>query len=354
MAAMTLGEIAENLGGDLHGDASLVIESVRAPEHAGEGTIAVVYDRRFAVHLENSAAGALVIPRGWECRRGNLIRVDEGRSALARLLAMFDEPPALTAGIESGAHVAASARFGRDVYVAAGASVGEHVVVGDRVRILANAVIGDGTSIGDGCVIHPNVTIYPRMRIGRRVFIHAGTVIGSDGFGYVPAGNGIQKIPQIGSVEIEDDVEIGANCTIDRATVEVTRIGAGSKIDDLVHIAHNCDVGRNSIIVAQVGIAGSVVIGDGAMLGGQAGVAEHVRIGPRVMIGAQAGVHSDIASGEWLGTPALPRERFGRMAAMMPHLPEYRDRVRALEERAAALEKLIEELHPRESSERKP
>jgi UDP-3-O-[3-hydroxymyristoyl] glucosamine N-acyltransferase len=182
------------------------------------------------------------------------------------------------------------------------------------------------------------------MRIGRRVIIHAGSVIGADGFGYAPQGGALEKIPQIGIVEIEDDVEIGANCTIDRATLEITRIGAGSKIDNLVQIGHNSHIGRNVVLVSQVGISGSVTIGDDVMVAGQAGIADHVTIAPGVRIGAQSGVHSDLLSGAWLGTPALPVEKAGRMFAVLPHLPDYRERVRALETRLAELQKLIEQL----------
>ena len=353
MTAMTLGQIAEKLSGDLDGDPSIVIRAVRSFELAADSAIAVVYDSRSAARIHSSPAAALVIPRTWDCRRKNIVRVDDARLALARLLALFDTQTYPT-GVEDGAHVAPTARIGRNAFIAAGACIGDRVVLGDDVRILSNAVVGEETTIGDRCVIHPNVTIYPRTRIGSRVIIHAGSVIGSDGYGYVPNGQSIEKLPQIGIVEIEDDVEIGANCAIDRATLEVTRIGAGSKIDNLVQIAHNCDVGKSAIIVAQVGIAGSVVLGDWVRLGGQAGISEHVRIGPGVMIGAQAGVHSDIPSGEWLGTPALPRERAGRMFAALPHLPEYRDRVRALEDKIAALQKRIEELQAIEAPERKP
>jgi UDP-3-O-[3-hydroxymyristoyl] glucosamine N-acyltransferase len=346
---MTLGEIARRLSGTLDGDASLLVERVRGFEHAGAGDLAIVWDPRHHGVIHKSLAAALVIPHDCSVVRQNVIRVPDAKQALGAVIRMFTMSQNPRMGIEDGAHVAPTVRAGERVFIAAGAYVGDGVTLGDDVRIHANAVIGEGSSIGDSTEIHPSVTIYPRTRIGRRVVIHAGSVIGSDGFGYAQWSDAIDKIPQIGIVEIEDDVEIGANCTIDRATLEVTRIGAGTKIDNLVQIGHNSEIGRNVILVAQVGISGSVTVGDGAILGGQVGVADHVTVGPGAKVGAQAGVHSSIPTGEWLGSPAIPRERAGRMFAALPHVPDYRERVRTLESKVEELEKLLDRL--REKSE---
>jgi UDP-3-O-[3-hydroxymyristoyl] glucosamine N-acyltransferase len=359
---IALGDIARHLGGTLDGDATLPIARVRGIEQAGAGEIAVVSDSRFTLLIETSHAAALVVARTCGSERKDLIRVDDPKRALAALIALFKPAELVPAGIEAGAEVAPTARLGARVFVASGAHIGDDAVLGDDVCVYANAVIGAGTIIGDGSVIHPNVTIYPRTTaIGRRVVIHAGTVIGSDGFGYTPNGESpsgestIEKVPHLGRVEIEDDVEIGANCTIDRATLEVTRIGAGSKIDNLVQIGHNSEVGKNVILVAQAGVSGSVTIGDGAMIAGQAGIADHVKVGPGVLVGAQAGVHADAPTGQWLGTPALPRDRAGRMFAVMPHLPDYRERVRTLESKVEALQKLLDRLLERSDVvDRKP
>lgn len=341
----TLGEIARHLNGILEGDSTLEIGAVRGVESAGPHEIALVADAKYLGVVATSRAGALVVPEGCSVSRGNLIRVREPKAALVPLLRLFAPVGRIAAtSIAPGAHVSKQAVIGKEVSVAAGACVEDGVVIGDRVRIHANAVIGEGASIGDDSIIHPNVTIYPRTRIGRRVVIHAGSVIGADGFGYVQSADGHDKIPHLGIVEIEDDVEIGANCAIDRATLEITRIGAGTKIDNLVQIGHNSAVGRNVIIVAQAGVAGSVTVGDGTMLGGQSGISDHVRIGPNVMIGAKSGVHADIESGVWIGSPALPREKAGRMHAFLPHLPEYRERVRTLETEVEMLKKAIERL----------
>lgn len=337
----TLGTIAEHLRGTIEGDASLRIERVRGFEQAGEHEIAVVWDPRFHGAIRSSAAAALVLPSTCPVQRENVIRVADAQHALAALVRLFAETVAPPIGIHPEAHVAGTARIGTNVFIAPGAFVGEHVVLEDQVQIHANSVVGEHSVIGAHSVLHPNVTLYPRTQLGKRVVIHAGSVIGADGFGYVRLETGLEKIPQVGIVVIEDDVEIGANCTIDRATLEVTCIRAGTKIDNLVQVGHNSEIGRNVLLVAQVGISGSVIIDDGASLGGQVGVADHVRIGPGVAVGAQAGVHSSIASGEWLGTPAIPRERAGRMFAALPHLPDYRERVRTLESKVEALETML-------------
>jgi UDP-3-O-[3-hydroxymyristoyl] glucosamine N-acyltransferase len=336
VTAMTLGEIALAIGGTVDGDPLRLVERVRGIETAGSREIAVVFDRRYFAAIDRCGAEALVIPEDWGTTRTNVIRVPDPGRSLAPLAALFARSEARP-GIDPHAFVAPSAALGTDVSIAACAHVGENVCLGDRVRIHANAVIGDDCVFGDDCVIHPNVTIYPRSRLGNRVVVHAGTVIGSDGFGFVHG----ERIPQVGIVEIEDDVEIGANCTIDRATFEVTRIGAGTKIDNLVQVGHNSDIGPHCVLVGQSGIAGSVTLGAGVQLGGQSGVSDHTTVGPGVRIGAKSGVHSDIAEGEWLGSPAQPRELAGRIFAILPHLPEYRERVRELEARVEELQKIV-------------
>lgn len=351
MRPRTLGEIARQIEGTLEGDAAMTIAGVRGVESAGPGDIALVSDARYFGTIEGSTAGALVVPDSCTVSRPNLIRVRDAKAALVPLLRLFEPSVAVDATvIDERAHVSPLATIGAGVSIAAGAHIGASVVIGDHVRIHPNAVIGEGASIGDGSVIHPNVTIYPRTRIGRRVIIHAGSVIGSDGFGYVQNSAGHEKVPHLGIVEIEDDVEIGANCTIDRATLEVTRIGAGTKIDNLVQVGHNSEIGRHVVIVAQAGISGSVTIGDATMLGGQSGISDHVRIGPNVLIGAKSGVHADIQSGVWIGSPALPREKAGRMHAFLPHLPEYRERVRTLETQVEQLQRTIERLLARQEA----
>jgi UDP-3-O-[3-hydroxymyristoyl] glucosamine N-acyltransferase len=238
------------------------------------------------------------------------------------------------------------------VYVGAGATIEAGAVIGDRCEVQGNTFVGKGVVLGEACVLFPNVTLYPGVRVGRRVRIHSGTVVGSDGFGYDRDADGVQhKIPQVGTVEIGDDVEIGANCAIDRATMGSTRIGEGSKIDNLVQIGHNCQIGKHCCIIGLVGLSGSVTLGDYCVLAGQAGIADHVRLADRVVVGAQAGVHRDLSPGNWLGSPAIPAEEAYRVYTTLSRLPEMRKSLRVLEERLRRLEEQLG--RPRDGGEQR-
>jgi UDP-3-O-[3-hydroxymyristoyl] glucosamine N-acyltransferase len=224
--------------------------------------------------------------------------------------------------------------LGQDVSIAPLTFVGDRVRIGDRTTIMAGCVLGQEVTIGADALIYPNVTILDRCRLGNRVIVHSGTVIGADGFGFVPLPTGFHKIPQLGTVVIEDDVEIGANCTIDRAALGETRIGKGVKIDNLVQVAHNVLIGDHSIIVAQAGIAGSAKLGKGVALGGQAGIVGHIELGDRVQVGAQAGVTHSLPPGQVvLGSPARPHREFSTINAHLSKLPEIYQRLKQLEER---------------------
>ena len=337
--SFSLGAIAREIGGELHGDAQLLIARVRDVEDAGEGDICVVIDRKFAPRLAELRASALVLPAGLAAPDRPVIAVANPRQALIRLLGLFHPEAPAPAGVEPGALVSEHATLGREVYVACGARVEAGAVIGRGTAIHANAVVGQGAEIGEHCVVFPNVTIYPGVRIGDRARIHSGTVIGSDGFGYDRDAGGIQhKIPQVGGVEIGNDVEIGANCAIDRATMGVTRIGDGTKIDNLVQIGHNCQIGRHCCIIGLAGLSGSVTLGDCCVLAGQAGIADHVVLADHVIVGAQAGVHRNLGPGPWLGSPAIPAGDAYRVYTALSRLPEMRRTLRALEERLQALE----------------
>jgi UDP-3-O-[3-hydroxymyristoyl] glucosamine N-acyltransferase len=264
-----------------------------------------------------------------------LIKVSNARIAFAKALTLFFPEPVLPAGIHPTAVVAASARIDPTAHI------GAHCVVGEKVRIGARSVlqggnhVGAGSQLGEEVNLFPNVTIYPRTEIGNRVRIHAGTVIGSDGFGYVQESGVHRKVPQIGNVVIGEDVEIGANVTIDRGALGSTVIGKGSKIDNLVQIAHNVILGEHCLIIAQVGIAGSTQLGDSVILAGQAGVAGHLKIGNRVVVAGQSGVMTDIPDGgKWLGSPAQPDRQTKRQMIAIQHLPELLRRVTELEKQA--------------------
>jgi UDP-3-O-[3-hydroxymyristoyl] glucosamine N-acyltransferase len=236
--------------------------------------------------------------------------------------------------VDPAAHLEPNVGVGAAAVIEAGARIGTGTTVG------AGAYVGRNVAVGDNCLIHPGVRLLHGVRLGSRVIVHAGTVVGSDGFGFVPTGNGHDKIPQIGDVVIEDDVEIGANCTIDRGTLGSTRIGRGVKIDNLVHIGHNVTIGENSVIVAQVGISGSTRVGRGVMLGGQAGVAGHVEVGDGARVGGQSGVTKSVDAGAVVsGYPAMDHDRARRLQAHLRRLPDLSEQVRKLEARLRDLEK---------------
>ncbi|OGR16067.1 MAG: hypothetical protein A3K53_07500 [Deltaproteobacteria bacterium RIFOXYB2_FULL_66_7] len=240
----------------------------------------------------------------------------------------------MAAGVSAQASVHPTAVLGKEVHVGPFAVVAEGAVVGDRVTLYPGAYVGKGAEVGEDSVLHPRVTLYEGGRIGKRVLLHAGCVIGSDGFGFAPTPQGYRKIPQVGIVEIGDDVEIGANTTVDRAALGVTRIGPGTKLDNLIQVGHNVEIGRDTVIAALVGIAGSARIGNRVMIGGQAGVAGHLEVGDGVMLGAKSGVAVSLSAKEhraWSGVPAMPHRTWLKMVTLLPRLPELFRRVTRLE-----------------------
>jgi UDP-3-O-[3-hydroxymyristoyl] glucosamine N-acyltransferase len=267
------------------------------------------------------------------------IRVKNPLYAFAQLLQLFTANPPHFSGISEKAFVSHRAIIGRDVSIYPYTYVSDDVVIGDKTIIYPGVFIGDETTIGDECVLYPNVTIRERVKIGSKVIIHPGSVIGSDGFGYVSEGGRHHKIPQIGGVIVGDNVEIGANVTVDRATTGNTVIGSGTKIDNLVQIAHNVRIGENSIIVAQVGIAGSSEIGNFVVLGGQVGIPDHVRISDGTMVGAQSGVVGDLTKGVYSGSPAIAHRDWLKASVLFARLPELNKKVKELEEKLNRLER---------------
>lgn len=336
---MQLGELAERLGCRLEGDGGLEIRGVRGLEDAGPQDLTFVAQERYLSRLARSTAAAVILAEGWPAVDRPALRSPNPTLAFARALSLFHPPRVSAPGIHPTAVVAPDAR------VAPTASVGPLTVVGPGAEVGADTIleahvaVGAGVCIGQGCRIFPQVTLRDGVVLGDRVTVHSGTVIGADGFGYARDGHRYVKIPQVGRVVIEDDVEIGANVTIDRATLGETRIGRGTKIDNLVQIGHNVRVGADTVIVAQVGISGSARIGSRVTLAGQVGVVDHVEIGDDVIVGAQSGVTKDIPPGSVvLGSPAIPHADFKRRVATVARLPEMRKVLRALEERLAALE----------------
>lgn len=337
---MKLAAIAQLVGGRLEGDGAIEITGVAGLREAGRGDVSFLTNARYASAVAGTGASAVLLGEEW---RGAcpcaLVRVADPNRAFALLAERFAPP---LPEIEAGIH--ATAVLGRDVALGKGVSVGPHVTlgrgvrVGDRTAIAAGCVVGQDTTIGADCRLHSLVSVREHTRIGNRVIVHSGSVIGSDGFGYTPVGGRWEKIEQRGIVEIGDDVEIGANVTVDRARFGRTVIERGVKIDNLVQVAHNVRIGADTAIAAQVGIAGSTHVGAHTQIGGQAGVGGHLRVGAGAVIGGQAGVTKDVAPRTFVsGYPAMPHAKARRLHALTMRLPELRRRLGELEERLREL-----------------
>ena len=338
----TVAEIAAIVGGTVIGDGSTPITGVNGIRQATSGDITFLASPRYTAYLEGTSAAAVVVAEDQELAgRIPSIRVPDPSAAFQRVAAWFSPPPVIPApGVHPGAVVHDTARLGRAVSVGPLAVIEQGAVIGDECAVGAGAYIGPFSSLGGATRIHPHVTILAHSRIGRRVIIHSGTVIGSDGFGYEVDEQGVRtKIPQLGIVEIGDDVEIGAGVTVDRARFGRTRIGNGVKIDNLVQVAHNVVVGDHAVLVAQVAIAGSTVLEPHTMVAGQAGVAGHLVIGAGAVIAGRAGVTKDVPPKTFVsGFPAMPHARAQRLQAEMNRLPRLKKRVAELEQRLAQLE----------------
>ncbi len=334
---MKLKEIAEIIGGQLIGDGEIEITGVSGLSEAKAGDISFLTGTKLVAEAGKSRASAIIVNKAVEGMDKPQVAVGNPQLAFAQLLGHFYVKPHPYLGISEKAVVSPSAEIGENVTIYPFAYICDKAVIGKDSIIYPGAYVGEKSVIGEGCLIYPNVTIRDGVTIGKRVIIHAGAVIGADGFGYVFDGRAHRKIPQVGSVIIEDDVEIGANTAIDRATTGATVVGQGTKIDNLVQIAHNVKIGRAAIIVSQVGIAGSSEIGDGVILGGQAGIPDHVKLEAGAMVGAQAGVIGDLKKGIYLGAPAIPHRDWLKASAIFAQLPELKKKIRELEEQINTL-----------------
>ena len=331
---LTAAEIARQLGGEVIGDGSLVLTGFAPADHAKAGELTFAENADFFARAEQSAASAIIVAGPFTCAGKVLIRVLDARVAFARVLPLFFHEPVFAPGIHATALVAASAKLDPSVHVGPYCVVGEGVRVGARSVLQGGNHLGAASQLGEDVNLFPNVTLYPRTEIGNRVRVHAGTVIGSDGFGYAQDGGIHRKVPQTGNVIIGDDVEIGANVTIDCGALGPTVIGAGTKIDNLVQIAHNVEIGEHCLLLSQVGIAGSTKVGDHVILAGQVGIAGHLRIGSHAVVAANSGVMNDIPGGEkWLGSPAQPDTQYKREVIARRRLPDLLKRVAALEKK---------------------
>jgi UDP-3-O-[3-hydroxymyristoyl] glucosamine N-acyltransferase len=334
----TLGELAVLLQGELKGSPGLEIEGIAAIENASPREITFIAQRRYARLAAASRAGAFIVAPDLADLARPLIVVPNPYLAYARVAALFAPPLRRWPGVSDQACLGRDLELGREVSIAPLVFIGDRVRLGDGVTVMPGCFLGDDVEIGAGTLLYPHVTVLERCRVGARCTIHSGTVIGADGFGFVPTESGNEKIPQLGTVVIADDVEIGANCAIDRGALGETRIGRGVKIDNLVHLAHNVAVGEHSMLVAQVGVSGSTKIGRRVILAGQVGLVGHIELGDGVRVGAQSGVNRSVPSGETVsGYPARPQKEWLQIMGHLPRLPELYQRMKRLEEQLIEL-----------------
>ncbi len=332
MPAFTLAQLAARVGGDVVGKGELRVTGIRPLEEAGPEHLSFYHNRRYLEAARASKAGALLVAEAALFPGRTLLVRRDPYVALAELLELFYPAPAPAPGVHPSAVVAPSARIGEGASVGPHATVGEGAVVGERAVLGPGCVVGEHAEVGDDTVLRANVVIEAGCRVGARCLLHAGVVVGSDGYGFATVGGVHRKVPQVGIVVIEDDVEIGANCTIDRATLGETRIGRGCKLDNLVHVGHNVQVGEHSLLVAQVGISGSTKLGHHVVMAGQSGAVGHIRIGDGTVVTAKTGVTEDTPPGAMVsGFPSRPHKQWLRALANLYSLEELRRTVKRLE-----------------------
>lgn len=332
---VALGELAVAVGGRVRGDASLQIAGIRALADAHGDHLSPLFQPRYKVQATQSGAGALLVAATWEAdaelAERNLLVVPQPPLALVRLLHLFHPEDRPAPGIHPTAVVSATARVASSASVGPFAVVGEQTSIGEGVVLEAHVVVGKNCAVGARSRLHPHVVLYDGVELGTGVRVHAGAVLGADGFGYATHGGVHHKVPQVGRVMVEDEVEIGANSAVDRATLGVTRLGAGSKVDNLVQVGHNVEIGKACIVCGQAGIAGSTLLGDGVVLGGQAGVSGHLSVGSGVQVAAKSALLQSAERGQFGGIPAVPLSAWRRQVAALPRLGEMLRRLKAVE-----------------------
>ena len=338
----TAKQIADFIQGRVEGDENATINNFAKIEEGQPGAISFLSNPKYTHYIYNTKSSVVLINEDVELTQpvsATLIRVKNAYESVAKLLQLYQASLPKKTGIDSLSFVSPDAQIGKDCYIGAFAYIGKNVEIGDNCEIHPHAVIEDGAKLGNGCIIYPNVSIYQGCRLGNNVTIHAGSVIGADGFGFAPNTEGYDKIPQIGIVTIEDNVEIGANTCIDRSTMGTTVIRKGVKLDNLVQIGHNVEVGQNTVMSAQTGVAGSTKIGSWCMFGGQVGIAGHITIGDKTFLGAQSGVPGNLKGNETLiGTPTTDPKSYFKSIAITRKLPELYKKIYELEKRLDQIE----------------
>lgn len=341
----SIAELAAHVGGRVVGDGSVRVLSVASFESAGEGDIAFIEDRKLLERAASSKASCLIVPEGAQVDAPCLIEVARPKLAFARIAEILHPPRRRAPAVHPSANVAGSALVDESAFIGAGVCVGERARIGAGTQLLAGAFIGDDVRVGRDCVLHPNVVLYDRVELGDRVILHAGVVIGADGFGYVRSETGYHKFPQMGTVVIEDDVEIGAHTCVDRGALGETHIGRGTKIDNLVQVGHNVQIGARVVIASQTGISGSTVIEDDAVIGGQVGMGDHARVQSGAVIGSKAGILPGkiVRPGVWWGVPVQPLEDYKRLNAHLGRLPQMRQELKELRQQLRELQDKIKD-----------
>jgi UDP-3-O-[3-hydroxymyristoyl] glucosamine N-acyltransferase len=328
--------IATLIGGRVDGDPGAEISAVAKLEEADKNSLCFYSNPKYEASLYQTKAGIVIVPENFEPSEKVsfcMVRHANPYFGFCIVLDKHFNPNKHKTGIEAGSYIDAAATIGANVYVGATAYIDEQANIGGNCKIYPQVFVGKGAAVGDNTILYPGVKIYDGCKVGANCIIHAGTVIGSDGFGFAPIGDVYAKIPQVGNVVVEDDVEIGANCTIDRATMGSTIIRRGVKLDNLIQVAHNAEIGANTVIAAQTGISGSTRIGENCQIGGQVGFVGHISIANRSGIGAQSGVTKAIEEPgtNWIGSPALPLKDFFKSQAVFKNLPELQQRVNHIE-----------------------
>ena len=337
-------QIAQFVQGVIEGDEDATVNTFAKIEDGKPGAISFLSNPKYTHYIYDTESSIVLVDKSVELEKptkATLIKVDNAYECVAKLLQLYESMKPKKTGIDSLAFISPSAKIGENVYIGAFAYIGDNVVIGDGCQIYPNVVICENAKVGNDCLFYPNVTIYHDCHIGNRVTLHAGSVVGSDGFGFAPSENGYDKIPQIGIVTIEDDVEIGANTCIARSTMGSTYVRKGVKLDNLVQIAHNTDIGANTVMSAQVGIAGSTKVGQWCMFGGQVGIAGHITIGNKVFLGAQSGVPSSLKDNQTLiGTPPMEKLPYFKSQAIFQKLPDLYKQIQKLQKEVDELKKL--------------
>ena len=334
-------QIAEFIQGTIVGDENATVHTFAKIEEGMPGAISFLSNPKYTHYIYDTQSSIVLVNRDFEPEKeikATLIKVDNAYESLAKLLNLYEMSKPKKTGVDPLAYIAPTAKIGKDVYIAPFACVGDNAEIGDNTSLHPHATVGSGAKIGNNCILYSHATVYHDCRVGNNCTLHAGSVVGADGFGFAPSPEGYEKIPQIGITILEDNVEIGANTCIDRATMGATVIRKGVKLDNLIQIAHNVEVGSHTVMASQVGVAGSTKIGEWCMFGGQVGVAGHITVGNRVNMGAQSGVNGSVKDGKVLiGTPPIEFKNYFKSSAVFKKLPDM-----YLE--LASLKKEIEEL----------